>query len=487
VDFLELAFPPGVRANGTDRESKGFWRDGNLVRWGPTLQPVKGWLKHSTSLVTGSARAIVTWASGGSRFIGIGTHSGLYGMTASGSLSNQTPAGFTAGRADASTGGGYGTGAYGVYTYGTPRPDTSNVNPASVWTLDVWDEFMVGCMEGDGKLYIWDNDPAHVATQISGSPTGCNGLVVAHKPFIVAIKDRMILWCDLADETVWTAASTNQAGDLPIFTAGKLQCGRKVRGATLIFSDVDVWQLDYQGPPAVFTANLAGSDCGVISKGSPVPIDSRCVWMGKEGFWLFNGYVEALPCDVHDKVFGDFNEQQASKVSGWHNADHGEVWWHYPSGSSNECDRYVAWNYRLNVWSVGALARTCGIGPGTFTNPLLVGTDGYVYDHETGRAYDGRYPYAESSPVEIDSGREFSVGGIVTDEKTLGSVRVSFPHASLPNSTPSTYGPVSVTAGRTDLRFMAGWLKLKAEFIGADDARLGQCSLEVSPRGRRRR
>jgi hypothetical protein len=40
-------------------------------------------------------------------------------------------------------------------------------------------------------------------------------------------------------------------------------------------------------------------------------------------------------------------------------AQHGEVWFYYPSGSSNEIDSYVAYDFRENHWLIGSMARTC--------------------------------------------------------------------------------------------------------------------------------
>jgi hypothetical protein len=101
--YIPLQIPPGVYKNGTEYQSKGRWTDANLVRWYEnTIRPVGGWRKRSNNQLTGSARGLINWRdSNNNRRIGIGTHSKLYSMNESGTLTDITPTSFTVGDADA--------------------------------------------------------------------------------------------------------------------------------------------------------------------------------------------------------------------------------------------------------------------------------------------------------------------------------------------------------------------------------------------------
>ena len=138
--LIPINIPPGVYRNGTELQSAGRWYDVNLVRWTEgSMEPVGGWEKRSISAITGKARSLLTWKTNSSvRLMAIGTSSKLYAVTQSNVLVDITPVGFTAGSDDASTGAGFGIGAYGGGYYGTPRPDTRSVIPATTWSLDTW-------------------------------------------------------------------------------------------------------------------------------------------------------------------------------------------------------------------------------------------------------------------------------------------------------------------------------------------------------------
>jgi hypothetical protein len=501
--YANLEIPPGVFANGTARQAKGRWRLSNLVRWpnGPDLQPVGGWRRKNAAAAAlpGKTRAVLGWRdNAGGRWIALGANDtasgkGLYVMDAAGVLSDITPAGYLAGAADAALGGGYGGGTYGEPPeYGLPRLDGSNILPAAVWTLETWGQHLIACCEGDGKIYEWALDTGTPATAIGAAPSDCRAVVVTAENFIFALRDRNVTWCDQADSASWTPSATNQAGDLDLQTPGRLMCGRRVRGATLVFSDVDVWAATYLGGVAVYGFQRVGADCGVVSKGAAVSLDTRAVWMGAGSFFTYDGGAVAdLACEVGDHVFGDLNGEQISKVSAWNNAGPGEIWWHYPSAGSLENDRYVAWSYRTGKWAMGELARTCGASAGVFQNPILVSPSGLVWEHEVGWSWGDdpdtpATPFARSAPLELGAGDQvMAVAAVVGDEKTQGEAQVRFYARAFPNAAEAALGPYALTTTPTDVRFSARQVETQVDFTTAGDGRVGVIRLDLQPAGRR--
>jgi hypothetical protein len=241
----------------------------------------------------------------------------------------------------------------------------------------------------------------------------------------------------------------------------------------------------YIGLPYVYSFEKAGSGCGVISSQAVAAIDTAAIWMSKSGFWVYDGYVKPLVSDVGDYIFQNINYNQASKVYAVHNSKYGEIIWFYPSAASNENDSYVVYNYRESHWAIGTLSRTAGTDRGVFTNPLMISSDGYIYEHEVGYAYDGAVPFVESGPFEIGNGDNIvSVRRVIPDEQTLGEVVVSFKTRMYPMATETTYGPYPA-AQPTDVRFAGRQVKVRYTGAVLEDWRVGVNRFDVVAMGKR--
>ena len=491
--LVPLKIPAGVYRNGTEYQSAGRWFDSNLVRWFEnTLRPWGGWRKRSTSQMTGVSRGMLTWRdNSNARWIVAGTPTNLYAMNEAGTLKDITPTTFTTGATDATIKTGYGYSTYGSFSYGVARPDLGDIIPATTWSMDSWGEYLVACSSKDGQLLEWQlgfTTPTK-AIAITNAPTSCEAVMTTAERFVFALgasgNPRKVSWCDQENNTVWTPSATNQAGDFEINSVGSIKCGKRVRGINLIFTDVDVHAATYIGLPYVYSFEKAGSGCGVISSQAVAAIDTAAIWMSKSGFWVYDGYVKPLVSDVGDYIFQNINYNQASKVYAVHNSKYGEIIWFYPSAASNENDSYVVYNYRERHWAIGTLARTAGTDRGVFTNPLMISSDGYIYEHEVGYAYDGAVPFVESGPFEIGNGDNIvSVRRVIPDEQTLGEVVVSFKTRMYPMATETTYGPYPA-AQPTDVRFAGRQVKVRYTGAVLEDWRVGVNRFDVVAMGKR--
>lgn len=492
--LVKLELPPGLSRIGTLYQTQGRWYDANLVRWYQgNMGPIGGWTARISSAMTGIPRAIQTWRSNDStRFMAVGTESHLYAATPTlTAMVDITPAGFTVGRADASTGAGYGAGLYGKGTYGTPRTDSVSVQDASMWTLDNFGQYLEGVMADDGKLYEWQLDISTptVAAAVSGAPTGNSATFTTPERFVVLLAaggdPRKIQWCDQGDNTDWTATSTNQAGDVNIESQSRLMCGLAVRSLSLIFTEIDVYAMQYVNLPYVYTVDRVGENCGIISRGAVAAVDSRAWWMGRAGFFMWDGAsVQPLGCDVYDAVFGDLNITQRSKVVCGLIPDKSEIWWAFPSSSSTENDTVVVYNYLEGHWALHDVERTCLTHRNVFNNPIFGKSDSLLYDAETGTNYDGATPYAESGPVELGNGDRIArVRRLIFDEGTEGDVQVSVKTKNWNNDADVTYGPYSAP-NPVSCRIAARALRQYVEFQSSS-GRWGTLRADVQEGSRR--
>jgi hypothetical protein len=329
-----------------------------------------------------------------------------------------------------------------------------------------------------------------VAQVIANAPVDNLGLVVTEERFLVALgaggNPRKVQWCDRENRTSWTAAATNEAGDLELQTTGQIMQAVRTRGQTLVITDVDAHAMRYLGPPYVYGFERVGTSCGTVSRKAAVDVDMGIFWMGQGGFYRFDGNsVQEIPCEVRDYIFDDFNTGQQSKIWGYANSEFSEVWWYYPSSGSIEIDRYVGYNYRENFWIIGEMERTCGAPRGVFRYPILGDQYGTLHDHEVGVNKDGASVYAETGPISLGNGDQtMQVMQIIPDEVTQGDVEMYFKTRFHPNDVERTYGPFT-PANPTSARFQGRQVRMRIEEDQLTPWRVGIMRLDVVARGRR--
>jgi len=435
---------------------------------------------------------MLTWKdNSNSRYIAGGSYSSLYAWNQGGVRYDITPAGFTAGRESASAFTGYGAASYGYETYGTERLDNQTILPATTWSLDNWGEYLVGCTRDDGKVYEWQLNSGTPAAVVANAPTGNIALMVSEERFLFCLgaggNPRLVQWSDKEDNTTWTPSATNEAGDLELQTAGEIMCGTRVRGQSLILTNIDAHVASYQGPPYVYGIERVGTSCGIISQKAVATTDLGAMWMGRRAFFSYaGGSVSKVQSDVSDYVFSDINVSQQSKAFAVTNSRYGEIWWFYPSGASNECDRYVVYNFVEQTWSIGSLARTSGVDHGAFRHPIWADADdNKIYEHEVGLSYGSLSPFAESGPIMIGTGDQIaSVVEMIPDERTAGDVTATFKTRFYPNDVEREYGPYPMSAP-TSLRFTGRQLRIRVEGERLSDWRVGINRLDIVAGGRR--
>lgn len=512
---IPLRFPPGIQGNGTKYQSKARWRDAHLVRFADgIISPVGGWAAvpidaggPETQIAAGEVvRALLAWTLEGeaSPYLALGSQGKVYTFSAA-QLTDRTPVGLVAGQVDTEMAtGAYGLGDYGEGDYGEGSSTQTTLVEASLWEFDTFGNYLLGVLSpSDGKLWLWDGASAAMEEADPDAPTGNAGVVVTPERFVVLLgadgNPRRVQWP--SQETVgglngegisnWTPDSSNTAGGYTLPGSGKILCGRRGRNETFIFTEEDVFSMQYIGGELVYRLDQLGSKCGAIAKKAVAVADRQAIWMGRRSFFVYDGYVQPVPSEVNDLVFSDFNRVQAAKCWAETRAEFGEVWFHYPSAGSNECDKYVIYNYREKHWTSGVLHRAAGVDRGIFQYPLAIYVDGALdstlYEHEKGNDRDGEdAPYLESGPVELGDGDvTMDIDALIPDEATasgqsLGSAEVTIYLADYPNEAESANGPY-VLAAKTDLRLTGRLARVRYEEVEPGAWKIGVIRLDVRP------
>lgn len=437
-------------------------------------------------------RGTHSWSTaGGAVRLALGTPTSVYVLSA-GVLEDVTPSGFTAGAEDASTtAGAFGAGAFGVGPFGLGDDSVETIVEAQTWQFDNYGEDLLAVAYSDGKLYTYDTSSPGDMTAVTNAPTGNEGVVVTEEGYVLLLgagdNGRLIKWPDIDDITDWTPGASDTAGDIALPSRGQILAGERTQGETLVWTDADVWSIRYIGGEFIYKPSQVGTD-GALSRRAMVVDDREAFWMGRRGFYVYDGYTRPLPSDVSDYVFGDLNVQQASKIWTETRAEFGEITWHYPSATSLECNRSVTYNRRGRFWLVNEIARTAGEDRGPWAYPMAYGADGLLYRHEVGDSYlvDGAEvtPYAEQGPVEIGSGDEvMEITGIIPDEESRGDLSLTLFTSYYPTATEVENGPYT-PANPTSVRLNGRWARLKVTQV-SPDWRLGTVRLDVQLDGER--
>jgi hypothetical protein len=168
-----------------------------------------------------------------------------------------------------------------------------------------------------------------------------------------------------------------------------------------------------------------------------VAVGDLVFWMGRGEFYLYDGSVTQIPCDVKEYVFSGMNIDQQLKIFAGHASAFSEVWWFYPSSDSQENDSYVVYNYEQRVWYYGRMPRTAWADRSVLPFSLGVSPDGYVYYQESGLNDGSVSPavpldaYIESSVVDIGDGDQFMFATRIIPDLTFRNSTNASPTATL--------------------------------------------------------
>lgn len=410
----------------------------------------------------------------------------------------------------------YGSGTYGSGGYGTGSVFTAltgNPITADNWTLDNWGEILLACPFGGGLYTYQPSGGFSAAAIIPSGPPFNGGLFVAQPAQILVAwgstssqnigTDRdplLVRWSDQLDYTVWAASTANQAGSYRLATGSKIVGALQGPQFSLLWTDLDVYAMQYIGFPLVFGFNKLGSNCGLIAMHAATQMGGTIFWMGNANFFVLSGGgASPIPCTVWDEVFQDLDAANSDKCWAWSSSTFNEAWWFYPSssGSLGECDSYVKFNVQTGEWDYGSLRRSCGIDESVLGRPIAAIDTGLIYSHETGENNDGQPITSsfETGYFMLNEGNDIGFVDWVLPDMRWGqiggaqtaSIQITFYGVMFPGDTPITYGPYTMTQATQyiNTRIRARQISMKIESSDLDSFwRLGRIRYRFQPDGR---
>lgn len=407
---------------------------------------------------------------------------------------------------------GYGIGPYGEGAYGigvTPAPTPGSPITATNWSLDNWGEILLAS-PANGPVYSWSPDSGYpVATKVVSAPQINGGIFIADPYQILVawasstegVQDPLLVsWSDSGDYTNWTVTALTQAGSFRIPRGSKIMGGLQGPQFGFIWTDVDVWAMQYIQPPLVFGFNKLAEECGLIARHAAGVVNSTVYWMGNNQFYQYAGAgVQPVICSVWDVIFQDLDTNNLDKIHVASNNGFGEISWYYPSlsGGSGEVDSYVKYNFILNCWDYGKLSRTAWIDQSVLGMPIGISSNGYIYQHEIANDADGAAmgEYFETGYAQISQGEELTFIDWMIPDFRYGkfnspqnaSLNITLKFTDYPGAAQKTKGPYSVASNinyrnprirgreigmRIDGAGLGGWWRMGGlRYRGAQDGK----------------
>lgn len=407
-------------------------------------------------------------------------------------------------------GSGYGAGGYGSGGYGTGTTFSGTTGApitATDWSLDNWGEILLACPK-DGAIYAWSPQSGFTNAQVITAAPFFNGGIFISMPQQILVawrstqssgtQDHLVVrWCNAGDYVNWTVSSQTTAGSFHIPTGSVIVGGIQAPNYGVIWTDLDVWVMQYVGGDVIFNFTRVGSGCGLAGQHAAGVLSGVVYWCGPSNFYqLGDSGVQVLPCPVWDFIFQNLNTAQVSKIRCAPNSAFSEISWFFPSTNATENDSYVKYNIKTQSWDYGLMSRTSWTDVSVLGNPIGSDTGGFLYQHESGYSQSGAsatsfqtgwWSIAEGSELAfVDFIIPDFIWGTYSGAKT-SSVNITFYSVDYPGDTPRAYGPYTVTSATEYLtpRIRGRLMSASVQSVTASFWRLGKIRYRWAPAGRR--
>ena len=352
---------------------------------------------------------------------------------------------------------GWGAGAWGAGTWGVGESANSDLR---LWSQNNFGQDLVFAPRG-GKMYYWSatsglTTRGVLVSSLPGAdsyvPYAVNFVYVSDTSRFVfafgtndpgatdpyALDPMLIRWSDQESVTTWTPAATNQAGSIRLSHGSEIVTAVQTRQEIVVFTDSSLYSLQYLGPPAVWSSQLLGDNISILGPNAAIVASGKVYFMGVDKFYVYDGRLNTLRCDLRQYIYSDINLSQSSQTFAGTSEGFNEAWWFYCSAGSNTVDKYVVYNYLEDVWYYGNMARTAWLDSGLRDYPVAATYVKNLVNHEEGVddnttattvAIDS---YISSSEFDIDDGHNFGfVYRILPDLTFRGSEGDNTPQVTM--------------------------------------------------------
>ena len=226
----------------------------------------------------------------------------------------------------------------------------------------------------------------------------------------------LIRWANQNEPSNWLVSASTSAGFLRVSRGSRIIRAVATRQEILVFTDTHLYTLQFTGTTDVFSLQEYADNISILSGRAVITVNNITYWMGRDKFYAYSGRVDTLPTTLRNYVFNDMNFDQAEQIISGTNEGFNEVWWMYPSLTSQTNDKYVIYNHLEKIWYYGNIERTAWLDSPLRAYPQAVYTDfdtqiGTLLNHEEGVDADGlpMESYIQSNDFDINEGDKFTL------------------------------------------------------------------------------
>lgn len=349
--------------------------------------------------------------------------------------------------------------------------------PATTWSMEVWGDWVVAT-NGVDKPQIYTGT---AFADIPNAPATAE-IFLKRSPYLLAFNTsndpRNVEWCSDDNLYDWSATSTNTAGSLRLHELDTGIVAAEHLGDFIgVYGNNTMHILNYTGAPFIFGQQMGLKGIGAVSKKAIIPVGRTHYGLSRQGFFTTDGVQFQYIDDpaVREWFKARMNWSQKSKVCGWHDADHTQVIWYYPT-TTGEPEEGLGFDYTRNNWTIYDHGRTSAIGRDIYDYPVAANSVGELFYHGLGHDADGSAltSYIQTTPMALGSTELL---------KTLDNVKVALTglegslslyvgtQATL-TSTVTWNGPYSVSEAYQAIysRVSGRWITLKFISSAVGDA-----------------
>ena len=421
----------------------------------------------------------------------------------------------TIGADDASVGTGWGAGVWragGTFSdnraWNEPEPSGTGttIQPRLV-SMDNYGEDVVACLR-DGKTYYFDTslgvNESNRFTELTNAPQTSKYILVdpnggqniiafgAYDNIAAADNPMLVRWCETGNPTVWTESLISDAGRYQLTAGSQIMCAVPVDKQILILTDTSAYLMSPEEYPYSYSFRLIATACGADSPNALVTDETgRAMWRSQNKFFMFDGNVQEITCDIHDEAFNDVNSLQKYKIHAGLNTSYNEVWFYHASSNSTEINKAIVYDYMQKIWYPSDMARTAYIDSTPLhSSPFAVTTDNYIQLQDIGTS-DNNVAINKNIKcvVEIADGNDLMfINRLIPDfDYFNGNATVTATCFKEPQSTGFTKSKV-ISSNDTQVSLRARGRHVEIEFSStgqSDSLRLGKIRLDVVTHGER--